>query len=789
MSIARPTALSHIQTALESLTTGRGLTTRPSQNQMIASIASMLLDRCDDGPNSPEKGSHLMAVEAPTGTGKSFGYLLPAIPIAKAANKKIVVSTAVVSLQEQLVDKDLPAMLKAMPIPFSFAIAKGRSRFVCPSRLKSKADEMEKLGASNPDQDTSSPQDGFNVGVANTAESDALFKMRSQFEFHTWNGELETLHLAEETKKVIWPRVTTDSSGCSGKACKDYKACPYFEARKTWQAADVIVANHDLVMSDLKIGNGGSILAAPEDTIYIFDEAHHLPNKARDAWSHSFRTDTFPKMLKEIPVNMNDTGIKWSDSKCFEAKRIGGLMLSWRDGMQKQGKIMDKAQKDLEKKLQALTAKNSHKDPLVIPYTATMDELMEVCDVYLESARGIQEITSKVFNEISKTRAEMLRNGNTPAWSPLFEDVEMNRVLGAFGFYNNKFSNLIETLELFTRDQPDPSHPPVAKWLVPDDKHKAFSIHATPTMATDLLPRYLYDRAFSVIHASATITSVGGFTLYKQKTGMCYYPNSRMLKLDSPFDFKKNAVLAFGDLGVNPSEAEKHTTRLVETLPVIFDEKKDLGTLVLFASKSQLEQVAARLPHHYRAMCKVQYEAPNASLIEAHKKDVDAGKRSILMGTQSFSEGLDLPGAWCSHVISTKLPFSMPDNPIDKTLSAWMESQGRNVFREIAVPEASERVTQQAGRLLRRESDTGQFTVLDNRLMTKWNAYGKAIVEALPPFGRTRWNLTRTVYKGANPPAKQPVAPSPPANVPKGLPELTTYDATSFTDIMDDTPF
>ena len=164
---------------------------------MIASIASMLLDRCDDGPNSPEKGSHLMAVEAPTGTGKSFGYLLPAIPIAKAANKKIVVSTAVVSLQEQLVDKDLPAMLKAMPIPFSFAIAKGRSRFVCPSRLKSKADEMEKLGASNPDQDTSSPQDGFTVGVANTAESDALFKMRSQFESHTWNGELETLHLAE----------------------------------------------------------------------------------------------------------------------------------------------------------------------------------------------------------------------------------------------------------------------------------------------------------------------------------------------------------------------------------------------------------------------------------------------------------------------------------------------------------------------------------------------------------------------------------------------------------------
>ena len=142
----RDIVLQNTKQILERLTTERGLKQRPSQNMMIAGITDLLIQRME----SPdvEKGSNLMAVEAPTGTGKSFGYLIPTIAVAKAAQKKVIVSTAVVSLQEQLISKDLPAIAKASSVPFTFAIAKGRSRFVCPSRLRSKAQEATEEGVS-----------------------------------------------------------------------------------------------------------------------------------------------------------------------------------------------------------------------------------------------------------------------------------------------------------------------------------------------------------------------------------------------------------------------------------------------------------------------------------------------------------------------------------------------------------------------------------------------------------------------------------------------------------------
>ncbi len=771
----RDIVLQNTKQILERLTTERGLKQRPSQNMMIAGITDMLIQRME----SPdvEKGSNLLAVEAPTGTGKSFGYLIPTIAVAKAAQKKVIVSTAVVSLQEQLISKDLPAIAKASAVPFTFAIAKGRSRFVCPSRLRSKALEATEEGVSLTDDKN---QKEFTItGGPKEEEFKEYLKLQKLFEQKKWSGEQETLPaMTEDTRKVLWAKVTTDNSGCTGKSCKDYKACPYYEARKTWQNADVIVANHDLVMSDLHIGSSSPLLAPPEESIFVFDEAHHLPQKARDTWSRNFRTDTFPKIFKEIPINLNDTAMKWHDSGCKYADGLATKMDAWKTKSQVVGKQLDSLQKEFDKVLLGMTKNLAPKEPFVLSYTDTFEDLMDIVDRYGSTAKDLQSITSALINDVNKQRFELIKNGASPA-SPLLEDAEMNRVLGAFGFYNNRLLNLYETLSLFGKEQPDPSKPPLAKWIVPDDKHKSFQVHATPTMATDILPTYLYNKAWAVVHASATITSIGNFNLFKQKTGLCYYPNARMLKLESPFDFEKNASLVLGDMGVSPGDAAAHTRRLTEVLPVLFTEKQDLGTLVLFSSKSQLEQVYQGLPMEFKQYCKVQYHAPNQNLIEAHKKDVDQGKRSILMGTQSFSEGLDLPGAWCSHVVSTKLPFSMPDNPIDKTLTAWMESQGRNVFKEIAVPEASERLIQQAGRLLRTEEDTGQFTLLDNRIVSKWNTYGKLLVEALPPLRRARIDLKNKVYKSSSP--KVAVAPAPVVKAPaKGLPELNDYDSTTW---------
>jgi ATP-dependent DNA helicase DinG len=780
MSDLREQALNDMSHALHELTEARGLRTRPSQNQMITSIAQVLLDRTEQNPT---KGDNLIVIEAPTGTGKSFGYLLPAIPVAKKAGVKVVVATAVVALQEQLFEKDLPAIAKAMPFSFKYALAKGRGRFVCTSRLRSQVKSMEQLGLTDDstkkkskkkDASKEEPTIDFSVGGTGTHQQDAQFyqELLENFENNTWNGEQETLSINDERRKVIWPKITTDSAGCSGKVCKDYSTCSYYKARERWQDADVIVANHDLVMSDLVAD--GHIISKPDNTLYIFDEAHHLPQKAREAWSHSFKSDTLPKIFKEVPTNLEDIGTNWEGSACPSTQKFGSAMIQKRPELQQAGKDLTKLLKELDDMFVDMTKDTPPRESFTLDYTKDYTPLFELVEKTKESLDDYLSTITTLMEPIFTTRMKVGKITLHPD-SAFLSDTEMNRVLGAFGFYKSRINNAIETLQWFSKDQPNIDKPPIAKWVTPDEKHKHFNIQATPTLATDVLPPHLYEKAWAVVHASATITSVGGFDLYKQKTGLCYYPNARMIKLDSPFDFQKNAKLVFGDMGANPSDNEAHTRRLSEVLPHLFSQNQDKGILVLFASKSQLEQVAARLPWEYRQLCKVQYEAPNQLLVENHKRDVDTGKRSILMGSQSFSEGLDLPGDWCSLVISTKLPFSMPDNPIDKTLAVWMESRGRNVFREISVPEASERLIQQAGRLLRREEDRGQFVLLDNRIMNKWNAYGKLMVESLPPFGRKKLDLTKVVYKSTSP-VSAPQSHAAPAVKKPGLPDIGEYD-------------
>jgi ATP-dependent DNA helicase DinG len=770
--VDRAVALELVKTAQTNLAAKRGLLPRASQNMMITTVAKTLLDTFE---NPGDAGTNLAVIEAPTGTGKSFGYLLPAIPIAVMGRKKIVVSTAVVSLQEQLFKQDLPALAAALPLAFTYAIAKGRSRFVCPSRLKEQVESLVEEGTTDLNLPVS--KDSFSVGSSKDQVAKVVFKAWDDWQKKTWNGEQESLTWSDDEKKVWWGKLTTDSHGCSNKSCSMYKECPYFAARQKWKDADVVIANHDLVMSDLALG-GGMILSAPEETIYIFDEAHHIPGKARDAWATSFKTETFSKMLREIGSVVMNIGNSWSSQTEEAAKKIGDMIVNEKGAWEESIKDFKKEQERFEKSITSFIRDAKPKEPVVLSYSTPPELIIEAGRPWEVASSNLLELVTTLKDKIVAARDSMIK-GNSPRSGPLTEEGEMNRILGAIGMYMNRLKNLDDTLKQWVRNQPAATKPPIAKWIVPGENRKDFSIHATPTMATDILPGRLYDKAFAVIYASATLSSVNGFSLFRQKTGLCYYVNAKSLKLESPFNFKENAVLVCGDLGVNPTDNAAHGQRLIDTLPVVIEDHQEMGTLVLFTSKSQMETVVNELPLHIRQQCKVQYTAPNNVLIERHKADIDAGRSSILVGTQSFSEGLDLPGAWCSHVIITKIPFSVPDNPIDKTLTAWLESQGRRVFSEIAVPEAAERLIQQAGRLIRREDDHGRITILDNRLVTKWKAYGESLVKALPPFSRKKLDLTKTYYKKGTPaPAKQAAYVARPIpGRPTGLPEMVEHEA------------
>ena len=182
----------------------------------------------------------------------------------------------------------------------------------------------------------------------------------------------------------------------------------------------------------------------------------------------------------------------------------------------------------------------------------------------------------------------------------------------------------------------------------------------------------------------------------------------------------------------DPGDPEAHTQAIIELLPGLLEG--ETGSLMLFSSRRQMSDVYEGLPGTWRERILVQGDYSKQEILRRHREAVDAGACSAIFGLASFAEGVDLPGKYCSHVIIAKIPFAVPDSPLESALAEWVESQGRNAFMEISVPDAALRLLQASGRLLRTEQDTGKVTLLDRRVVTR--RYGKAILDSLPPFKR-----------------------------------------------------
>ncbi len=243
-----------------------GFRAREGQKAMISECAKTLLGEYG--------GTRVIVAEGPTGTGKTLAYLLSVIPVAKAAKKKIVISSATVALQEQLVERDIPNMQQYSGIDFTYAVAKGRGRYACKSNL-------DTLTGNHPDQGTLF--DGEEVGVwryrPDEEELRNLYRMYEDLAALHWDGCRDSL--LEPVSDELWSQVATDAQSCLGRVCRNYRQCPFIRARWELNNVDVIVANHDLVLSYLGLDNESTnVLPATEDTIYVFDEAHHLPKKA-----------------------------------------------------------------------------------------------------------------------------------------------------------------------------------------------------------------------------------------------------------------------------------------------------------------------------------------------------------------------------------------------------------------------------------------------------------------------------------------------------------------------------
>jgi ATP-dependent DNA helicase DinG len=700
-----------IQAAYSRLLEEFGFTPRYGQRQMIAEIANCLAQIEQQSEEQEVPAPPLCVVEAGTGTGKTLAYVLAVLPLARQLDRKVVLATATVALQEQVILKDLPDILNGSGLQFSFAMAKGRGRYLCLARLDTLLQSNASLDALF-DLYGDQPQEP-------AGDSHALYQaMLDEVSAGRWQGDRDDWR--EPIPDSAWRPVTVDNSQCMGPRCSYFKQCCFFKAREQLDNVDCIVSNHDLVLADLALG-GGVILPDPADTIFVFDEAHHLPVKSNNHFSAYTRIKGSIQWLQQA-----DRALLQLAGESQLARALDGSpdLARVRQEMAGIGNQLGEVLLLLEQLIETTESLDSYGNSQQHTFT-----LGVVPDSLRQAAEGLEIRFAQLFNLLSE-----LQNGLK---LQIEEGADLQLRLLAeqwFPLVGSMFSRAESSLKLWTSfAHPDSgSSAPSARWLTITEYNddRDISLASSPVLAADNLAERLWNNCSGAVLTSATLSALGNFDALKMRAGLP--DQTRYLSIPSPFDFAHNAVLSIPRMHCEPGDTQRHTDLIIAGLPQLLQD--DLAVLLLFSSRRQMQDVLQGLDTEWyeRVLCQDDYQ--KAQLLDLHRQRIDAGERSIICGLASFAEGIDLPGKYCTHVLIAKIPFAVPNDPIEATLSQWVEARGDNPFMTLSVPEAAFRLVQACGRLLRNETDKGRLTIFDERLVTRF--YGKTILDSLPPYRR-----------------------------------------------------
>ncbi|MCP1326263.1 ATP-dependent DNA helicase DinG [Halomonas sp. 707D4] len=696
-----------IQQAYRNVVEGLSLTPRYGQRLMIAEIARTLGEIEVDGEGKRTSDRHVCVLEAGTGTGKTLAYLISALPVAKARGKRLIVSTATVALQEQVLHQDLPALASHSGVAFSYALAKGRGRYVCVARLDQALEGVEP----NPtlslfEQSLAEQGSDFTLLATDLAEAYGSGK---------WEGDRD--NWPESIDDAHWRRLTVDHRQCTGRRCGHFGACAFFRSRRELESADVIVANHDLVLADLALG-GGAILPDPAECIFVFDEGHHLPDKALSHFAHRFAVHGCLRWLRTLKSSLSDLNTGLGGQPTI-ARLLAGLPELVHALEPVLGDVFSLGHQLAGRERGLGDEENSHQfrfEKGQIP-EALGEQAGQLVTLFATLSRTLESIADILRETLDPDKQTGLEREQAESWLPLVALLH-GRSLEAHALW------------LSMSEQDAPNAPPCARWItlsqVAGEPEIEFS--ASPVSAAHTLAKHLWGRCHGAVVTSATLTALGRFERLQERAGLA--GRYRYQALPSPFDYA-NAVLRVPALATDPSDREAHERAIVECVQGLNAKE---AALVLFSSRAQLRAVERSLQPALKARVLAQDALPKRELIERHRAAVDRGEGSVIFGLASFAEGIDLPGRYLTHVVITRLPFAVPDDPVGATLAEWIESQGGNAFMRISVPDASIKLVQACGRLIRKESDSGVITLLDKRVITR--RYGQALLDALPPFKR-----------------------------------------------------
>ena len=691
-----------IQQAYSRLLNSRGFKARQCQKLMIADIARVLGDIAINEEGDREPGPNTCVIEAGTGTGKTIAYILAGLPLAKAHNKTLIISTATVALQEQIMYLDLPDIRRHADLNVTFALAKGRRRYLCLSRLEMVLQQSDNKTMAF-----------FDDEIQGDLDQQLYRQMQDLLNRGGWNGDRDDW--PDEIPDQTWASISTDHIRCTGRQCSHYANCIFYRAREQIHRVDCIITNHDLVLTDLIMG-GGVVLPAPEDAIYIFDEGHHLPDKATSHFSEALSVRSTQLWLQQITptlqmINAEFEGLISDQERNQVELRVTDLVSSLETTM------------TLATSLKATTSSRDRETTCRFPMGVVPEALKE-------HALGLERQFTDCHGIISDLEGR-LQNHLEMTDSSKEENIE--QCLPVVSGMKERLASSIRVWSLY-RNSDLESLQPYARWMefVSEDattgNQSEVQIHASPISVSDKLQDFLWSRCFGVVVTSATLSVAGDFSRFQTRSGID--GENQFTTLPSPFNFQKQGLLRIPSMDADPGDPESHTQAVTMLLPQFLEE--EISALVLFTSWRQMLEVAKGLDNSFSERVLRQGLLTRSEIIRVHRERIDAGQKSCIFGLSSFAEGIDLPGHYCEHVVISKIPFSVPNDPVGATMEEWIKARGGNAFQEIMIPDAALRMVQACGRLLRTETDTGTVTILDRRLVTRH--YGNLLQRALPPF-------------------------------------------------------
>ena len=609
--------------------------------------------------------SEHLIVEAGTGVGKSFAYLIPAISLALKTEQTVVISTNTISLQEQLITKDLPFLEEVLPREFKAVLAKGRRNYLSRRRLNSLLT--------------------YERGLFDTMEEVEQVQDIVKWVETTEDGSQADLPIQPNIN--IWEKVKSDRDNCLGRKCPTYEVCFYFNARNEMQEANLLIVNHHLLFSDLAIRQTDpSAGILPHYDYLIIDEAHHLEATATKHSSLEISNSQIKWLLDSLHNPRNNTGI----SSRFESTELTDQVEEARESTNE--------------------------------FFKGIVEHFSDDNGYTTTKRIDEDSLSKVFEkgntlEIPLSRIEsILKKLNDDAAS---DDEEQE-----LSSYYNQCKRLREELDLMIR-QVEPDY---IYWVETSSRGRTprVLINATPVNVSGMLRENLFDAKESVIMTSATLSTNQNFDYFKKRIGMT---ECRELLVHSPFNFQEQVKIHIPKKMPDPNSAA--------FIPAAIKEIKHYLKLthgkafVLFTSYKMMnevfEEVAPSLEEIGIDIFKQGGELSRTDMLQAFREDID----SVIFGTSSFWEGVDVRGEALSNVVITKLPFEVPTHPVMEARVSQIKEQGGNDFLDFSLPEAILRLKQGFGRLIRTKTDQGIVVILDSRIRTR--RYGKHFIDSLPP--------------------------------------------------------